>query len=381
MTILELVEKIHDTPHLMVMNFAGAGSQALAWLHSVGGSSRTVLEVVDRYSAPSMMDATGFEPDQFTSERVGKALAEHAYARAGSITSRLPGEGYVFFGIGMSATIATDRVKRGDHRMSLAVRDAFGVVAHEVVLTKGLRDRAGEEELLSRFALDAIAGASGVLHTAAPAWSDDEIVATSLDPVPTVRRFLEGERPALRLAADATWSDEIAADRLAIVSGAFHPVHDGHFELARVASEYSGREVAFELPLQNAAKGEVPMLTARSRAAQFATKASLLLTRAPLFVQKAELFPGALFVIGADTAVRVLDPSFYGNSRPAMLEALDAIRSRGCRFLVAGRESDGGFRTLADIGVPPEFDDLFDGLPEEAFRKDVSSTQIRRAWS
>ena len=384
MTVLELVEKIHDTPHLMVMYFAGAGSQALAWLHAVGGSSRTVLEVVDRYSAPSLTDATGFDPEQFTSQRVAKALAEHAHARAASITSRQPGSGYVSFGIGLTATIATDRVKRGDHRMSLAVRDAFGVVAHEVVLEKGRRDRAGEEELLSRFALDAIASASGVLHTAAPAWTEEEVVATVLEPTPPVRAFLEGDRRYIRLEKDATWADggNRGRDRgLAIVSGAFHPVHEGHFELARVAAEHCGRDVVFELPLQNAEKGDVPMIIARKRAAQFATRAPLLLTRAPLFVQKAELFPDSLFVIGADTAVRVLDPSFYASSRTGMLEALTAIRAQGCSFLVAGRESEAGFRTLRDIPVPEGYEDLFEELPEEAFRRDVSSTQIRRAWS
>jgi hypothetical protein len=47
--MLEFLTAIHATPHMMTMNFAGAGAQALAWLHSVGGSSRTILEATDRY--------------------------------------------------------------------------------------------------------------------------------------------------------------------------------------------------------------------------------------------------------------------------------------------------------------------------------------------
>lgn len=379
---LELVERIHDTPHLLVMNFAGAGSQALAWLHAVGGSSRTVLEVVDRYTAPSLADATGFIPKQFTSLRVADALAEHAYGRAKWIVERLPGDvGRVVFGVGLTATIATDRVKRGDHRMALAVRDAFGITSHEVVLEKGLRDRAGEEALVSRFALEAIATASGVLHAAAVDWSEEERLHTEFEPAPAVRAFLAGERAFLRLDPDASWAEDPPTRDLALVSGSFHPVHEGHFELARVAAEHSGRQVVFELPLANAAKGEVPLQTARRRAAQFATRAPLMLTRAPLFVQKAELFPGALFVIGADTADRVVDPRFYDGSPERMRGALQEIRSRGCRFLVAGRASRDTFRTLEDVALPEGFEDLFEGLPEAEFRKDVSSTEIRETWA
>lgn len=384
MNVQELVAQIHDTPHLMVMNFAGAGSQALAWLHSVGGSSRTVLEVVDRYSAPSLTEAVGFAPAQFTSPRVANALAEHAYRRAASLADRLPKQGNrprVVFGVGMTATIATDRPKRGDHRMSLAVRDAFGTLSHEVVLVKGERDRAGEEWLLSRFALDAIASASGVLHSIEPDWLDTDELATEFNPTAPVAAFASGERAWLRLDPDGTWAEQADSRGLAIVSGSFHPVHEGHFELARVAAEHSGREIAFELPLQNAAKGEVPLVEARRRAAQFAHKAPLLLTRAPLFAQKAALFPGSLFVIGADTAMRVVDPAFYDDSQAAMHEALAAIRDAGCRFLVAGRRVRGEFLTLAAIDVPSGFERLFECLPEEVFRADVSSSEIRRAWS
>ena len=382
MNVQDLVARIHARPQLMVMNFAGAGSQALAWLHAVGGSSRTVLEVVDRYSAPSLTEATGFPPEQFTSLRVAKALAEHAYARAQHLVARLDdADGEVVFGVGLTATIATDRPKRGDHRMSLAVRDAFGAVHHEVVLAKGARSRTEEEDLISRFALDAVAQASGVLHTVEPAWRDDEELDTGFDAALPVAAFDRGERPWLRLEPSGTWAEPGPQRGLAIVSGAFHPVHRGHVQLAEVAAERTGREVVFEMPLQNAEKGGVPLIEARNRAAQFAGLAPLLLTRAPLFAQKARLFPDATFVIGADTAVRVVDPGFYGGSAQAMADALETIRAHGGRFLVAGRTLDGEFATLTDLEIPDAFADLFDGIPESGFRADISSSQIRRSWS
>ncbi len=54
-----LVAEINATPQQTVLEFAGAGSLALFWLHSQGGSSRTILEAVDRYAALSTIDLLG----------------------------------------------------------------------------------------------------------------------------------------------------------------------------------------------------------------------------------------------------------------------------------------------------------------------------------
>ena len=100
----------------------------------------------------------------------------------------------------------------------------------------------------------------------------------------------------------------------------------------------------------------------------------MALTRSPLFEQKAELLPRSVFVVGVDTAERVLDPRFYDGDHDAMLASLERVRRHGCRFLVAGRESRGRFRTLNDIALPDGYVDLFEALDEYEFRNDISST-------
>ena len=102
------------------------------------------------------------------------------------------------------------------------------------------------------------------------------------------------------------------------------------------------------------------------------------LTRAETFRKKADVLPGCVYVLGWDTAVRLLEPRYYGG-QGAMLRALAEMGSSGCRFLVAGRTEGGVFRTLADVPVPPGFEDLFQALPESAFRSDLSSTDLRAA--
>ena len=60
-----------------------------------------------------------------------------------------------------------------------------------------------------------------------------------------------------------------------------------------------------------------------------------------------------------------------------MLAALAEMWAGRTKFLVAGRESGGKFRTLKEVEVPEGFEPLFSDLPENQFREDVSSTQIR----
>lgn len=62
-------------------------------------------------------------------------------------------------------------------------------------------------------------------------------------------------------------------------------------------------------------------------------------SNARLFVQKAQLFPGHGFIIGLDTARRVIDPQYYDPPTVAGMthSLLRDIGQRGCYFVVGGR--------------------------------------------
>jgi len=135
--------------------------------------------------------------------------------------------------------------------------------------------------------------------------------------------------------------------------------------------------VVYELSLFNADKPPLDYITVEERCRQF-QDAPVALTAAGTFADKARLFPNSTFVVGFDTARRLLEPRFYGDSDARMQAALDQLRQQGCRFLVAGRCIDGVFHTIKDLAVPPRWRGLFLELPESAFREDVSSTELRR---
>jgi hypothetical protein len=100
------------------------------------------------------------------------------------------------------------------------------------------------------------------------------------------------------------------------------------------------------------------------RLAQFAGRWPIIASNAPTFLEKAQCFPGATFVVGYDTAERILQPRYYHNSVAEMTTALETIRRQGCHFLVAGRRNnEGRFQDASHLPVPLAFADLFAYIP------------------
>jgi hypothetical protein len=148
--------------------------------------------------------------------------------------------------------------------------------------------------------------------------------------------------------------------------------------MAMVAQRRLGTAPAFELSLLNADKGLLPVEELRLRLQAFAWRAPVWLTRAATFVDKTALFPGAVFVVGTDTAVRIFNPRYYQNSPAQVAAALAAIRAHGGSFLVVGRvDASGRFIRLDDLAIPDDYRDLFQAVAEHEFRFDISSTDLR----
>ena len=68
----------------------------------------------------------------------------------------------------------------------------------------------------------------------------------------------------------------------------------------------------------------------------------------------------------------------HGDDALRMDLALEEIARSGASFLVAVRvDASGRVHTLSDIPVPRRYADMFSEIPEQRFRLDMSSSEIR----
>jgi len=265
---------------------------------------------------------------------------------------------------------------RRPHRVHVAVQNTTCTRSYTLVLAKGLRDRAGEERLTADLVLNALAEAAKIADRPALSLRQDEVVLREHTQAHSRLAAVWGERE------DCVWSlpgggfaDATPLPYRGLLCGAFNPLHRGHQELRHVAERRLGGAVFFEMSITNVDKPPLDYLTIERRRRQF-PDAPLALTHAPTFVEKSRIFPNTVFVVGIDTAERIVQPRYYGGEAE-MHRALELIHQRGCRFLTAGRVEDGAWHALPDLRLPHDIADLFEPISESEFRVDISSTELR----
>ncbi len=168
-----------------------------------------------------------------------------------------------------------------------------------------------------------------------------------------------------------------------LLPGAFNPLHHGHRKMAHYAGKFTGKSVSFEISIDNIDKPAVTKSEICDRLNQFSDTETVWLTRAATFAEKAMIFPGTMFAIGADTLQRIALPHYYsgvGNddSLQEMRRSIEQIEANECCFLVFGRLIENVFQSAGDLVLDESLRNLCHEISESLFREDISSTAVRK---
>lgn len=366
------IEAIHAAPAEMVLAITGGGASAIGALLAVPGGSRTVLEACVPYSEAALADWLGGGTSQACSESTARAMAMAALDRAKQL---VPGESAERVGIGATAALASDRPKRGEHRIHVAWQTLQTTGRLSLALEKNARSRLEEESLACQMVLLGITEAAGIEPTFELQLRPGErIDRQRVDAPREWQQLARGQRAVVEANVPETGPQ-------VLFPGAFNPLHEGHRQMASVAQQQLGQPAVFELSIANVDKRPLDFVDIARRVEQFAGE-PLVLTRAATFIEKAKLYPGATFVVGADTIERIGDAKYYaaadGTPEANRAEALGQLGELECKFLVFGRLVEGDFQTLNELDLPRALNQLCEAVPESLFRSDVSSTELRR---
>ena len=371
-----------------VLYVSGGGTQVLPMLLSQGGGSATLLSARIPYDPVDLQALIGRSEGSLVNAGTARELAMAAFRQALTLRGELePGQ---VFGLGSTSKLARVPYEREGrcHEIHAAIHGSTLTLAWSVKLPVGI-DRPTEEHINSLILLNLIARAKGVDRVTAvefngqPIHLDERSVKSDAYFGFDLPAVYEGRAVWVAVQPDGSKVAPQAPPRL-LLSGSFRPLHEGHLQMARIASEKVGLPCDFEISLFHPEKPALDYITIASRLLNFKDISGLIyFSNAPTYIEKARLFPGCQFVVGHDTALRIIDPRFYGGheARNAMLKEFESLSTR---FLVFGRVDDEGQfqnfdrQSLQHQSVVDFLARCTQIVSEQDFRLDISSTVIRQ---
>ena len=158
-----------------------------------------------------------------------------------------------------------------------------------------------------------------------------------------------------------------------VLSGSFNPLHKGHINLLEVSKNEHKLKPIYEISISNVDKSKIEFKDLLKRSNQFKSLGKLVITNSANFREKSFIFKNSIFVIGYDTALRLIEKKYYKDDIDM---AFNDIEKNNCSFLVAGRFINSKYNNASSINFY-EFKKFFSTLSEEKFRLDISSSQLR----
>lgn len=330
------IEALCEQQALVHVVCSGAGTELQRYLWETPGASEWLSGASFPYAQKETDEFLGFTPDSYCSEKTAIQLAATAYMRA-----------FVFggknaVGISVTASVASVKEHRGDHRVHACVVTNDKCLVGTLVLPKGVgfARRFHDDEAASQFGLSILAAALDIKEDITP-------ILQLLKPVSDVElRDIIMEHPMfLRSGQRTKDTAEIESQYIAIMPGAYNPPHAAHFQIASLAATRWHNRVLHQITIDSPHKPTLRAQDILQRAKMLKGHDAIFTLGDPLYIQKAKAFPGCPIVLGTDALVRMLDPKWG----PEIGPMLDEFARLSTRFIIADRIVDGKLTTYEDI--------------------------------
>jgi nicotinic acid mononucleotide adenylyltransferase len=356
---------------------AGAGIQNALW--EVPGSSAYLGGAQFPYAPEEQEELLGFMPEHFCSEEVAVDLASAAYMKAYKFGGKKP------VGVGLTASVASEKIHRGDHRIFVCIiTDDVVRTAHFTLEKKvGIEARYNDGQIAELIAFDLLIDIFDIPSFDQELTFLNKVISDSLPE--RIQRYKYQDRADLakeRFFAHpffdidgrrhSTLLTAFRANRLSLYPGAFNPPHEGHFGIATSMFQSYGKRVIFEVTAEPPHKEPLTVQQLLQRAKLLQKHDRFFTRHEPYYIDKARSFPGVGLVLGADAMVRLLDPK-WGHDYIKMFQEFHDL---GTTLFVVGRDINGKFVSRDDI-----YQDLSVVQPEQARLFSRISVPLSGEWN
>lgn len=338
----------------VVTTGGGAGLQQTLW--EVPGSSSYLSGCSFPYSTKEQQDLLGFMPSKSCCEETAIDLASAAYMKA------LEFSGKRTLGLGLTASVASNKEHRGDHRVFACLISDDKVYLTHTILKKSVG-------LLARKEDGKICDTIGEVLLSSYLLNENNFVDTTGK---ADARFFTNPF----FSATGERSANISVKNPAIMPGAFNPPHEGHYGMVDEYEDAQRRKVIFAITANAPHKPPLTFQECLKRAKMLQGRNRLFSKDDPLYLDKARLHTNTPMVIGADALLRMFDPK-WGLDLEASLQEFWSL---GTKFGVFGRVVNGKFMDAGDAirTLPKPLYDKYRLLFSEVYGKwDISSTELR----
>ena len=392
--IYKLVDEIHlknkDSGNRFVFTTTGGGFSSYSYLMGRPGASGTVLQLNGPYAQEATLKYIENPVESFVSLEAANELAITSLKECREIMTKSKKSIYDLaclnncYGVGVSAALATKRWLKGDHRIHIVVTSDTSRFMFSVNLYKGFppdpetpekifRSRTEEDELCGKLVIFIIAY---ICKVVTKEFFFESLYKDNFLNISDTFKFYEDvfNNPIERLLKSVypqfgnreetvnsilclpnqdksfTFLINSSLKNAVILPGSFNPLHKGHIAALQTSCDSNDSDGVYELCIINIDKPSLTSVEIEKRLEQFKFPNTIpvVLTNAPLFVDKAKLFPSNSYAIGIDLVIRLINSKYSEDDEDLMIENILEMTMKGTKFYVSSR-------TYGKANIPDDF--------------------------